>query len=162
MKSITAFGKTVKKGSLLGNIVLKRYLGNTRWLKNALAGKDRERYEETIEIIKRFADQYEFDWLVIAAQAYQESRFDQSKRSPAGAVGVMQLMPSTAADKAVGIPDVSTLDPCRGEIPELAATDILLKRDDFSARPGAVLVRCIQRRAGQYETGAQACKEIGL
>ncbi len=110
MKSITAFGKTVKKGSLLGNIVLKRYLGNTRWIKNALAGKDRKRYEETIEIIKRYADQYEFDWLVIAAQAYQESGFDQSKRSPAGAMGVMQLMPSTAADKAVDIPDVSTLE----------------------------------------------------
>ncbi len=110
MKSITAFGKTVKKGSLLGNIVLKRYLGNTRWLKNALVGKDRKRYEETIEIIKRYAGQYEFDWLIIAAQAYQESRFDQSKRSPAGAVGVMQVLPSTAADKAVGIPDISTLE----------------------------------------------------
>ncbi|MCP4877437.1 MAG: transglycosylase SLT domain-containing protein [Gammaproteobacteria bacterium] len=110
MKSITAFGKTVKKGSLLGNIVLKRYLGNTRWIKNVLAGKDRKRYEDTIEVIKRYAGQYEFDWLVIAAQAYQESRFDQSKRSSAGAVGVMQLLPSTAADKAVGIPDISTLE----------------------------------------------------
>jgi membrane-bound lytic murein transglycosylase MltF len=110
MKSITAFGKTVKKGSLLGNIVLKRYLSNTRWLNNALVGKDRKRYEETIEIIKKYAGQYEFDWLIIAAQAYQEWGFDRSKRSSAGAVGVMQLMPSTAADKAVGIPDVSTLE----------------------------------------------------
>jgi len=110
MKSVTAFGKTVKKGSLLGNILLKRYLGNTQWINNALSGKDRERYEETIEIIKRYAGQYEFDWLVIAAQAYQESRFDQSKRSSAGAVGVMQILPSTAADKSVGIPDISKLD----------------------------------------------------
>ena len=110
MKSITAFGNTVKKGSLLGNIVLKRYLGNTRWLNNSLAGKDRKRYEETIEFIKHYSAQYEFDWLMIAAQAYQESRFDQSKRSSAGAIGVMQILPSTAADKAVGIPDVSTLD----------------------------------------------------
>lgn len=110
MKSITAFGKTVKKGTLLGNIVLNRYLGNTRWLENALASDDRKRYEKTIEIIKRYADQYELDWLIIAAQAYQESRFDQNKRSPAGAVGVMQVLPTTAADKAVGIPDISTLE----------------------------------------------------
>ncbi len=47
---------------------------------------------------------------MIAAQAYQESRFDQSKRSPAGAVGIMQLLPTTAADPAVGIPDISTAE----------------------------------------------------
>jgi membrane-bound lytic murein transglycosylase MltF len=110
LKSITAFSKTVKKGTLLGNIVLNRYLGNTRWLESALASEDRKRYEETIDIIKRYADQYELDWLIIAAQAYQESRFDQNKRSPAGAVGVMQVLPTTAADKAVGIPDISTLE----------------------------------------------------
>jgi membrane-bound lytic murein transglycosylase MltF len=110
MKSITAFAKTVKKGTLLGNIVMNRYLGNTRWLESALASEDRKRYEETIEIIKRYAGQYEFNWLIIAAQAYQESRFDQNKRSPAGAVGVMQVLPTTAADKAVGIPDISTLE----------------------------------------------------
>jgi membrane-bound lytic murein transglycosylase MltF len=110
MKSITAFGNTVKKGSLLGNIVMKRYFGNTRWLENSLAGKDRRRYEETIEVIKQYAGQYDFDWLLIAAQAYQESRFDHSKKSSAGALGVMQVLPSTSASKAVGIPDISTLE----------------------------------------------------
>ncbi len=110
MKSISAFAKTVKKGTLLGNILLKRYLGNTKWLRNSLASEDRKRYEQTIEIIKRYADKYDFDWLIIAAQAYQESRFDQSKRSPAGAVGVMQLMPATAKDSVVGISDITKLE----------------------------------------------------
>jgi membrane-bound lytic murein transglycosylase MltF len=110
MQSITAFGNTVKKGSLLGNILLKRYFGSTGWLNNTEEDKDRERYEKTVKIIKRYSGKYDFDWMLIAAQAYQESKFDQSKRSPAGAVGVMQLLPSTAADKAVGIPDISTLE----------------------------------------------------
>jgi membrane-bound lytic murein transglycosylase MltF len=110
MKSISAFGETVRKGSLLGNIVLKRYFGSTRWIENSLAGKGRERYEETIEVIKQYADKYEFDWLLIAAQAYQESRFDHTKTSSAGAVGVMQVLPSTSASKAVGIPDISSMD----------------------------------------------------
>ena len=110
MKSVAAFNETIKKGSLLGNILRNRYLGDSQWLDSALDSADRKRYEATIEVIKRYADRYEFDWLIIAAQAYQESRFDQRKLSSAGAIGVMQLMPSTAADKAVDIPDISTLD----------------------------------------------------
>ena len=109
MASITAFGKTVREGSLLGNIVINRYLGDTDWLEDALS-EDHERYEKTIEVIKRYAGRYDFDWLIIAAQAYQESQFDQSKRSKAGAIGVMQLLPSTAADEQIGIPDISTLE----------------------------------------------------
>jgi len=51
---------------------------------------------------------YDFDWLMVAAQAYQESKIDQSVRSHAGAVGVMQIKPSTAEDKSVGIHGVET------------------------------------------------------
>ncbi|NIM28593.1 MAG: transglycosylase SLT domain-containing protein [Gammaproteobacteria bacterium] len=110
MRSISAFSQTVKKGSLLGNILRKRYLGDTEWLESVFESENRERYEKVVEIIKRYADRYDFDWLIIAAQAYQESRFDQSKRSPAGAIGVMQLLPTTAADDAVGIPDITRLE----------------------------------------------------
>ena len=44
---------------------------------------------------------------MITAQAFQESKLDQSKRSHAGAVGIMQVLPTTAADPNVGIPDIS-------------------------------------------------------
>ena len=46
----------------------------------------------------------------MAAQGYQESGLDQAKRSRVGAIGVMQVMPATARDKAVGIPDIDRLE----------------------------------------------------
>jgi membrane-bound lytic murein transglycosylase MltF len=45
---------------------------------------------------------------MLVAQAYQESELDHSKKSPVGAVGMMQIKPSTAADKNVGIDDISS------------------------------------------------------
>lgn len=110
MKSISAFAQTVKKGTLHGNILLKRYLGNTRWLEGVTQGESRKRYEKVTRVIRQYADRYDFDWLMITAQAYQESGFDQSKKSPAGAIGVMQVLPSTSASKAVNIPDISSLE----------------------------------------------------
>ena len=110
LEAVNGFAKKTRKGTLLGNIILKRYMSDTGWLNNALARDDRKRYEETVGLIKRYSARYDFDWLMIAAQAYQESRFDQSKKSSAGALGIMQLLPSTATDPAVGIPDISTAE----------------------------------------------------
>jgi membrane-bound lytic murein transglycosylase MltF len=110
MASITAFDSTVKKGTLLGNIVINRYLGNTRWMHDPTTSEDHRRYQQAVDVIKQYAGQYEFDWLLISAQAYQESRFDQNKRSSAGALGIMQVLPTTASSKAVGIPDISVLE----------------------------------------------------
>jgi membrane-bound lytic murein transglycosylase MltF len=49
------------------------------------------------------------DWMLMAAQGYQESRLDQRARSAAGAVGVMQVLPATG--RQLGIGDVTKLDP---------------------------------------------------
>ena len=63
-----------------------------------------------IELFRKYAEQYDFDYLLMAAQGYQESRLDQTKRSHVGAIGVMQVMPATARDKAVNIPDIEKLE----------------------------------------------------
>ncbi len=106
LAAINGFVKEHRKGTLLGNILIKRYLGSTKWIDNVLSGEARERYQGTVDVIKRYAGEYDFDWMKIAAQGYQESKLDQSKRSRAGAVGIMQVLPSTAADPNVGIPDI--------------------------------------------------------
>ncbi|TDI48876.1 MAG: lytic transglycosylase F [Acidobacteria bacterium] len=107
---INEFVRTHKRGTLFGNVLLNRYLKQTRWVHNALAGDDFGRFRGTIDLFKRYAGEYDFDYLMVAAQGYQESRLDQSARSSAGAIGVMQLLPSTAAGPQVGIPNVEELE----------------------------------------------------
>ena len=68
----------------------------------------RKQLQPLIEHFKKYGTRYDFDWLLLAAIAYQESQIDQRKRSRAGAVGIMQVLPKTAASRAVGIRDVTT------------------------------------------------------
>jgi membrane-bound lytic murein transglycosylase MltF len=99
-----------KKGTLLGNILYKRYLRENKWVRNSLADAEIRKFKDTVAYFKKYAGEYNFDWLLVAAQGYQESGLDQSKRSPVGAIGVMQLLPSTAADRNVNIPNIRVLE----------------------------------------------------
>lgn len=50
------------------------------------------------ELVKRYADQFDFDWRMIVALIDQESGFDPRARSFAGAVGLLQVLPRTAEE----------------------------------------------------------------
>ncbi len=108
--SLNEFTAEVKKGTYLGNLLFRRYFESTRWIDNPLSQQDRQNFDRLIALFTVFGEQYRFDPLALAAQSYQESRFDQTKRSHRGAVGVMQLLPSTARDPNVGIPDIDDLE----------------------------------------------------
>ena len=109
-QALNEFVKNHKKGTLLGNILFKRYLVNNKWARNSLEPKELKKFEDTVALFQKYSDKYDFDYLMVGALAYQESKLDNSRRSPAGAVGIMQLLPSTAADKNVGIPDIENLE----------------------------------------------------
>lgn len=104
------FVATARKGTLLGNILDKRYLQSADWVERVDSSVARLRAAEVVGFIRDYAAQYDFDWIMIIAQGFQESRLDQSKRSAAGAIGVMQVLPSTAKDPNVAIPDISTAE----------------------------------------------------
>ena len=108
---VNAFVKTHKKGTLMGNILLQRYLKENKWVLNSTGKGEREKFESMVGVFEKYADKYKFDHLQMAAQGYQESRLDQSVRSKAGAIGVMQMLPSTARDKNVNIPNIEKLEP---------------------------------------------------
>ena len=103
---INEFVKDHKVGTSFGNQMLQKYLKDTKWAKNSTTPGEMEKFKAAIGFFKKYSDQYNFDWLMIAAQAYQESTIDQSKTSPVGAVGVMQIKPSTAAGDPINITGV--------------------------------------------------------
>ena len=109
-KVANAFIAKHKKGTLFGNIMLKRYYKDNKWVRNAYSEEDMARFREAIKLFTLYGDRYSVDWLLLAAVAYQESGIDQSKRSPAGAVGVMQLLPSTAAGRPIEIRNIEKIE----------------------------------------------------
>jgi membrane-bound lytic murein transglycosylase MltF len=96
-------------GTSFGDTVWRRYLANNRWVKNPTATIDRKRVAATIDLFRRYAGDFDLDYLLLMAQAYQESQLRQDLRSPAGAVGVMQIKPATAAAPPILIRNVSTV-----------------------------------------------------
>jgi len=109
-RSLSAFLRTHKKGTLLGNIYFNRYYRNTRWIRNPLSKSERAKIERYKRLFRKYASRYGFDWMLIMAQAYQESGLDNTRRNPSGAVGVMQVLPRTAADRNIGITGIEKLE----------------------------------------------------
>lgn len=99
---------THRAGTLFGNVTFERFLQDTRWVLAEHGGEELTRFPRMARHFRRFGEQYDLDWLLLIAQGYQESRLDQSARSPAGAVGVMQLLPATGREMDVG--DITILE----------------------------------------------------
>jgi len=97
------FVDTHKMGTTFGNILKKRYLGSQNPAKRATSQAELKKFEKLLALFRQYGQEYDFDALMIAAQGYQESKLNQEARSGRGAVGIMQLLPSTAADPAIGI-----------------------------------------------------------
>jgi membrane-bound lytic murein transglycosylase MltF len=100
---LDAFVEKNRVGTNFGSILRKRYYTDQKMLRRAFAPEDQKRFNELVEFFRRYAAEYDFDYLMILAQGYQESRLNQSDRSSRGAVGIMQIKPSTAREKAIAI-----------------------------------------------------------
>jgi membrane-bound lytic murein transglycosylase MltF len=98
-----------RQGTTAGNIILARYLKNVKYVKDAASESERKKFLDLVQYFKEYGDKYQVDWLLMAAQGYQESRLDQNVKSPVGAIGVMQVMPATGKELKVG--DISKTQP---------------------------------------------------
>jgi membrane-bound lytic murein transglycosylase MltF len=107
--ALNAFIARYPEGSTQRNVLLQKYLKNTKWAKEATSDEELVKFERTIEFFRMYGDRYTVDYLLAIAQGYQESQLNQEAKSPVGAIGVMQVMPATGKDMAVG--DITELEP---------------------------------------------------
>jgi membrane-bound lytic murein transglycosylase MltF len=106
--SLNQFIKTIKKGTLLGNIYFKRYFKQNPWVREHLRRDDLDKFSQYAPLFKKYGEMYDIDWMLVEAQAFQESGLNPDVRSHMGAVGLMQLLPSTA--KYIGFDDIQSAE----------------------------------------------------
>ena len=58
-------------GTSFGNTLLRRYLQNTKWVRNSTSGEEMKKYEAFAAIFRKYAAEYNFDYLMLVAQGYQ-------------------------------------------------------------------------------------------
>jgi membrane-bound lytic murein transglycosylase F len=111
LNAINAHLKRTEQSGLK-KILFEKYFVTANHLRTAtrvaestlMATKRLSRYDR---VIARHAEEAGFDWRLVAALIFEESRFDHSQVSEAGAFGLMQLLPTTA--QLVGVKNY--LDP---------------------------------------------------
>ena len=111
LKFLNTFVKDNREGTLFGNVIRNRYIRDFDWAENAIGAEELSRYRALSAYFLKHGTNYGIDPTLLAAQGFQESRLDQSVRSHVGAIGVMQLLPTTAKDKNVAIPNIEEVEP---------------------------------------------------
>jgi membrane-bound lytic murein transglycosylase MltF len=110
-KFVDEFVETHREGTSFGNTLLRRYLQNTKWVENITTDAEMRKFRLYVEFFKKYAAQYDFDYLMLVALGYQESGLNQDRRNPTGALGIMQVIPKYAAASPIDIPSVDTAEP---------------------------------------------------
>lgn len=103
--ALNRFIRNHRKGTLLGNIFYRKYFEDTQWIQNPLDEPGKRHLSKYLPLFRKYGERFDIDWRLLAAVAFQESRLDPTCRSQRGAVGLMQVLPSTARDRRIGIPD---------------------------------------------------------
>src|SRR5215469_2909298 len=110
-QTVDRFVETHREGTSFGNTLLRRYLQNTKWVENVTTDEQMRKFHLYVDFFKKYANEYDFDYLMLVALSYQESELNQDRRNPTGAVGIMQVIPKYAAASPIDIPNVDTAEP---------------------------------------------------
>ena len=107
--AVDDFMRRNAKGSAEANVILVRYFKNAKYVKDAGSESERAKFISLLQYFRKYGDKYDVDWVLMAAQGYQESQLNQNARSRVGAIGVMQVMPATG--KELGVGNIEEVEP---------------------------------------------------
>jgi membrane-bound lytic murein transglycosylase MltF len=96
-------------GTAFGDRIERQYLVKATYVKSAASAQERKRFLALVALFRKYSERYKMDYLLMAAQGFQESGLNQDARSPVGAIGVMQIMPETGRLLKVG--DITKVEP---------------------------------------------------
>lgn len=108
MDALNDFGRQRRAGTLTGNILLKRYSEDTTRVQRVRRSEHSETLRRLRSSFQTHAATHELDWVLLVAQAFQESGLGADTKNSHGAVGIMQIKPASAAE--AGVDDISTDD----------------------------------------------------
>jgi membrane-bound lytic murein transglycosylase MltF len=100
------FFKDHRQGTAFGNMMIKKYYDKNKFIKNATSQEEIKKFQSFVKYFQQYGAEYNFDYIMLAAQGYQESMLQQDRVSARGAVGVMQVLPQYAAANPINIPNV--------------------------------------------------------
>ena len=114
LKELNTFIPLIKEGSRLGNIIQAKYF-NDALLMRAKRGEDGE-LSPYDKLLKKYAKKYGWDWKLLAALCFQESRFNQDIVNQWGAIGLFQVKQMTASEPYVNILSITGPDNAENNI----------------------------------------------
>ena len=107
---ISKFQKTHGEGTLWGNMKIKEYFVNGTFIQNPRRAKDAARLRETRKFSSSTAISIRWTGYWSLRRRIRSRVFDHGRKSRVGAIGIMQVMPATARDPRIGIPNIQELD----------------------------------------------------
>ena len=107
-EAVNDFLRQYRPGTLSGNILLNRYTQDTSRVQRVRRAEHANALTRLRGSFERHAATHGLDWVLLMAQAFQESRLGADTENSHGAVGIMQIKPTSAAE--AGVDDISTDD----------------------------------------------------
>lgn len=169
LQELNTFLPKVKKGSYIGNLLNYKYFYDIGKIQSKEFDIKTSTLSKFDKDIKQFAKVFKFDWRLLAALCYQESRFDPKIINKWGAIGLFQIKQMTADEPYIAIKEISGEKNYKNNINAGVKYLAWIKNRYFDSKPGMSEQARLRMMMAAYNAGPRRvlqainkAKEMGL